>query len=91
MDVEPTASIALTIDTPLEERRASLSRSTLAAAFSTASEVGEPISDAPCRLPSTHAGRSRRFLLQARAYFPTVASTTMASKTLGAFHRRVLP
>lgn len=80
MDVEPTASIALYRRQSSRGLPCLASRSTLAAALSTASEVGEPISDASCRLPCTHAGRSRPFLLQTEDPFSTAASTTMDSK-----------
>lgn len=54
-DVEPPASTGFTI-AALDEGPCAAVQRTLAAALSTAREVGEPASDAPCHLPSTHAG-----------------------------------
>lgn len=69
MDVEPTASKGYATGMP-GGSRASLSRSTLAAAFSTASEVDGPFSGAPCRLHGTGAGRSRAISRAGQDRFP---------------------
>jgi len=69
-DVEPPASTGFVLATLSEEGPCLAVRGTLAAAFSTAREVGEPISDVPCHLPSTHVRRCRALSLAGQNRFP---------------------